>query len=133
MFAYFPPLEPQVEVELVFVLLRQERKHLSDKKRQKNTRIPHRVLLILAVFLIVALPRYWCFKISRNYSRFQDIDFQDSKILILQDLPRSQDIDFPRCTIIIQDFKGSEILFFPDVLQLSRFQRSQDINFPDVP
>ena len=37
----------------------------------------------------------------------------DSKII--QDLQRFQDIDFPKCTIIIQDFKDSKILMFQDV------------------
>ena len=37
--------------------------------------------------------------------------YSDSKILILQDLPRFQVIDFPRCTIIIQDFKDSQNWF----------------------
>ena len=60
---------------LVFVLLRQERKHLSDKNRRENTRILHGVLLILAVVCIVALPRCRFSKIYRNYSRLQDIDF----------------------------------------------------------
>ena len=41
--------------------------------------------------------------------------YEDSKILIFQDLPRFQDIDFPRCTINIQDFQDSKMFIFQDV------------------
>ena len=44
----------------------------------------------------------------------------DSKII--QDLLRFQDIDFPRCTTIIQDFIDSEILIF-QLAKISKIPR----------
>ena len=53
------------------------------------------------------MERYWFSKMHHNYARF----------------PRFQDIDFPWCSILIQDFKDCKILIFQDVQQLFKISK----------
>ena len=84
-------------------------------------------------------PYSWQFRASLSNSNSAtgfSWSLEDSKILISQDLPRFQDTDFPRCTIILQDFKDFKILIFQAETTFSqyflRFQETVFLRFTKI-